>query len=55
VARPTFLADLNMMLVSGGCERTEAEYRALLDQAGLRLARVVRPPSQTVIIEADSA
>jgi hypothetical protein len=29
------------MLVIGGQERTEAEYRDLLERAGLRLTRVV--------------
>ncbi len=34
------LFDINMLVVAGGRERTEAEYRTLFAQAGLRLARV---------------
>ena len=33
---PVLLSDLNMLLVSGGQERTSAEYGALLTAAGLR-------------------
>ena len=35
------LMDLNMMVNNGGRERTEIEYRALLDGAGFRLERLV--------------
>jgi hypothetical protein len=34
-------SDINMMVLTGGRERTEAEYRALLAAAGFRLTRVV--------------
>jgi hypothetical protein len=53
--RSYFIADLNMMLSPGGRERTEAEYRRLLSDAGLRCSRVVRTPSLSAIIEADAA
>ncbi len=43
--------DLEMLLMSGGRERTEAEFAALLAQAGLRLARVVRTRSPMCVIE----
>jgi hypothetical protein len=33
--------DINMMVMTGGCERTEAEHRALLHSAGLQLDRIV--------------
>jgi hypothetical protein len=46
------LGDLNMLLLSGGCERTEDEYRVLLSAAGLRLARVVPTASPLSLIEA---
>lgn len=36
--------DLEMMVNLGGRERTEAEYRALADKAGLRVARIVPVP-----------
>jgi len=35
------LLDLNMMVVSSGCERTEAEYRALFAAAGFKLTNVI--------------
>jgi hypothetical protein len=35
------LADLNMLVQTGGAERTEAEYRTLLEKAGFRLERVI--------------
>jgi hypothetical protein len=34
-------ADLSMLVGPGGRERTEAQYAALLDAAGLSLARIV--------------
>ena len=48
----TFM-DLNMMVMNGGRERTEAAYCALLDAAGLRHARTVpRPRSDSAWVEA---
>lgn len=47
-----FLSDLNMLLLSGGCERTEEEYRALLGAAGLSLERIVPTATPHAIIEA---
>jgi hypothetical protein len=35
------LRDILMMVLTGGQERTEAEYRALLDAAGFELTRVI--------------
>jgi hypothetical protein len=46
------LSDLNMLVVAGGRERTAAEYAALLEAAGLRLARVVDTGTPMAIIEA---
>ncbi|MGD9890938.1 MAG: methyltransferase [Dehalococcoidia bacterium] len=37
--------DLHMLTLLGGRERTEAEYRELLESAGFRLQRVVPTPS----------
>jgi hypothetical protein len=48
-------SDLNMLVSLGGRERTEAEYRALLDAAGLRLARITALPSEFSVIEATVA
>jgi hypothetical protein len=39
-ALPTLLSDVNMLVVTGGKERTNAEYGALLTRAGLAPARV---------------
>ena len=41
------VSDLNMLVLTGGRERTEVEYRTLLGLAGFRLARVV--PSQALV------
>ncbi|HET9313952.1 MAG TPA: methyltransferase, partial [Vicinamibacteria bacterium] len=48
-------SDLNMMLMTGGKERTEAEYRRLLESAGLRVTRVVGTASSLSILEARRA
>jgi hypothetical protein len=47
--------DLNMLVMTGGRERTEAEYRSLLDSAGLRLARVIPTYTEMSILEAVQA
>jgi hypothetical protein len=46
------LLDLTMLVIPGGRERTEAEYRDLLAQAGFRLERVVPTRSEVSILEA---
>ncbi len=45
-ALPTLLSDLNMLVLTGGRERTNAEYAALLADAGLRPGQIqpVAPP-----------
>ena len=48
------LMDMQMMLI-GGKERTEGEYRALFEAAGLRFGRVLPTPSPLHIIEATAA
>ena len=48
-------SDLNMMLMTGGKERTEAEYRALLASAGLRVTRVLGTGTSMGILEARRA
>ena len=53
--RPDFshLMDLNMLVMTGGLERTAAEYGALLSRAGrFRLERVVPTASPFSLIEA---
>jgi len=50
---PAKWIDLHMMLTThGGRERTEREYRSLLERAGFRLARVVPTRSIWSLIEA---
>jgi hypothetical protein len=45
--------DLNMMMLHpGGCERTEAEYRALFEAAGFQLTRVIPTKAMVSVIEA---
>ena len=39
-AVPTLLSDINMLVITGGQERTNDEYGTLLRSAGLRLSRV---------------
>jgi orsellinic acid C2-O-methyltransferase len=43
----TLMSDLNMLVCTGGRERTEAEFAALLDAAGLRLDAVTPVPPPT--------
>jgi len=47
--------DLNMLVMTGGRERTEVEYRALLDSAGLRLTRIIPTHTEMSVIEAVQA
>jgi hypothetical protein len=51
-AQGPVLSDLNMMVISGGRERTAAEHRALLEAAGFTLTKVVPTQSEVSVIEA---
>ncbi len=55
--RVTLMSDLNMMVCTGGRERTLAEFTALLDAAGLALVdvRQVPPPTGFVVLRAEPA
>ncbi len=44
--------DLNMMVMLGGRERTEAEYRSLLEAAGFEMTGVSATQTEMKIIEA---
>ncbi len=46
------MTDMVMLTVPGGQERTEQEYRTLLDKAGFKLTRVVPTDSAVSIVEA---
>ncbi len=45
-------SDLNMLVMPGGRERTEGEYAALFEKAGIRLARTVETAGGFAVIEA---
>jgi len=45
------LLDLNMLVIPGGLERTESEYRALYAAAGFRLNRIVPTTTEVSVIE----
>jgi hypothetical protein len=46
------LLDLNMLVMNGGRERTESEYRRLFDAAGLRMTRIIPTLSPLCVLEA---
>jgi hypothetical protein len=46
------LLDINMLVLTGGRERTREEFHELFAQAGLRLARVVPTASPLSVLEA---
>jgi ubiquinone/menaquinone biosynthesis C-methylase UbiE len=48
---PSKWFDLNMLVMTGGRERTEAEYRNLFRAAGFELTQVVPTPSPSSVIE----
>jgi SAM-dependent methyltransferase len=50
-ALPTLLSDLNMLVLTGGQERTNAEYGSLLAAAGLRIGRIQPVASPYGVIE----
>ncbi len=45
------LLDLNMLVLPGGLERTEAEYRVLFAAVGFRLERIVPTTAAVSVIE----
>jgi hypothetical protein len=49
---PGKMLDMVMLAIPGGQERTEEEYRALLNKAGFRLTRVVPTASAVSVVEA---
>ncbi len=46
------LLDINMLVMTGGCERTAAEYAELFAQAGFQLTRIVPTEGPASVIEA---
>jgi hypothetical protein len=47
------LLDLTMLVLPGGLERTEVEYRALFEAAGFRLTQVVPTDKEVSVIEGE--
>jgi hypothetical protein len=43
--------DLQMLLIPGGKERTEDEYRTLFKQAGFELTRIVPTATEVSVVE----
>jgi hypothetical protein len=43
--------DVNMLVNTGGRQRSEAEFRALYDAAGFALTRIVPTPAGASIVE----
>jgi orsellinic acid C2-O-methyltransferase len=43
--------DVNMLVSTGGRQRSEAEFRSLYEQAGFRLSRIVQTPARASLIE----
>jgi orsellinic acid C2-O-methyltransferase len=52
--RAKFIHDINMFVNPYGRERTEAEFRNLLDKAGLRLTRIVSIPCPQAVMEIEA-
>ncbi|MFC1639865.1 methyltransferase [Gemmatimonadota bacterium] len=46
------LLDLEMLVTTGGCERTEHEYRMLLESSGYHLTKIVSTEESVSVIEA---
>jgi len=46
------LLDLNMLAMTGGRERTKAEFHALLDAAGYELTRIIPTVAPQSVLEA---
>jgi hypothetical protein len=49
------LVDLQMLALTGGCERSKEEYRSLLSAAGFMMSRVIPTASGFSILEAARA
>jgi O-methyltransferase len=52
VTQRALMADLHMMVITGGRERTEVEYGELLAASGFRLRRAIATPVGESIVEA---
>ena len=48
---PAKLGDLHMLVMTGGCERTEAEFAALFEASGFKLTGIIPTESMVSIVE----
>jgi hypothetical protein len=55
VSRGAAANDVNMLVSTGGRQRSEAEFRSLLESAGLTLERIIPTPGMVSLIEAGPA
>jgi hypothetical protein len=53
--RRVLMTDLNMLVMTGGCERGEAQYNQILRESGLEIRAIVPTASSFSIIEANRA
>ena len=51
VSRGAAANDVNMLVSTGGRQRSEAEFRALYDASGFKLTRIVPTPARVCVIE----
>jgi ubiquinone/menaquinone biosynthesis C-methylase UbiE len=50
-AQGPVMSDINMMVMSGGRERTAGEHRALLNEAGFAITKIIPTQSEVSLIE----
>jgi predicted O-methyltransferase YrrM len=55
ICRGAAANDLNMLVATGGRQRSEAEFRALYSAAGFRLTKIVPTPARLSVIEGEPA
>jgi hypothetical protein len=51
ISRGAAANDVNMLVCTGGRQRSEAEFRSLCEAAGFSLTRIVPTPAQLSVIE----
>jgi hypothetical protein len=50
---PSKILDIEMLVCTGGKERTEDEFRRLLESSGFRLTRIIPTKSPVSVIEGE--
>jgi len=51
ISRGAAANDVNMLVSTGGRQRSEAEFRSLYDAAGFELNRIVPTPARVSVVE----